>query len=352
MNKKNDASPKTLAEEALLLLTDTAEMSAAERKSRQQLWQNQSTDHRTAFAQAQSEWGLFATASAKPMGAIEATNLGLQVALASALDHPFRAASAASVIAALMLWGAIGGQGPVQSVSAPVVQAHLRSDAHKASFGNDAQRYTTHRGEQQEIKFSDGSTIWLNWNTEVLVLDNPTEIHVDVQIGDVLFSVAQGSKKPLVVHAGQSFAYAADTEFAIHSHGPDDAFFQVKKGVITIASSNKNSAIELAATQQTYYSKGVGVALGETDLDTIATWREGKLVFDNRPLAETLWELAHFTERPMIVGAIANAQVDITATYALGEADAAVTQLADAYGLELISGVGDTIVIRSIDARR
>ena len=352
MHEDNGISSVRLEEQALLLLIETARLSATEREQRLCQWEQRSAAHREALAQAQSEWALFGKLQREPLAPGQRSRLGLQALWASSKDHPLRAGSALSVLAALLLWAGAPGDQRGETLPGPLPEQRLSELARAVHSSDSAQYYRTARGEQREIRLSDGSSIWLNWNTEILVLDTDREIHVDVIIGDVMFSIARGKQQPLVVHAGQTFAYAADTEFAIHSHGPDDAFFQVKRGSLTIAGEHQAQGRELAAAQQSFYYEGVGGTLSETALDSIAAWREGKLVFDDRPLTEILGELAHFTERPIQIGPIAASETSITATYALTEADAAVLQLADAHQLELLRSADDALLIRSIDGRR
>ncbi len=344
------AEDQPLNEEALLLLVATADLPELERRQRLREWQERSPQHRIALERAREEWALFGEVSDRPLGRADRARLGAQVLLASAMDRPLRAGGAASIVLALLLWGLVATAPDSQVSVVPSVARSEQMQAERA--GGPFRSYRTERGEQLEIPLPDGSRVWMNWNTEVRILEKEHEIHVDVQIGDVLFSVARDQERPLVVHAGQTFTYPADTEFAIHSHGQDDAFFQVKKGVLRIASPQQQGQQRLGAAQQTYYLNGVGGSLSETSPRSIAAWRRGQLVFDERPLEETLWELGHFTEQPLRVGQIIDATTEITATFALNEADAALLQLADAHGLELIADGAEAMLVQSIDSRR
>ncbi len=339
-----------LNEEALLLLVATAELPEFTRRQRLQAWQERSPQHRSALAQAREEWELFGAVRERPLGRADNARLGAQVVVANAMEHPLRTGGVGTAVVALLVWllATTLQESPALDVPSIASSEEIPSEAE----GGPSRSYRTERGEQLEIPLPDGSMVWMNWNTEVRILEKEHEIRVDVQIGDVLFSVAGDQERPLVVHAGQTFTYPTDTEFAIHSHGQDDAFFQVKKGVLRIASPQQDGQQRLGAAQQTFYLNGVGGSPSETSPKSIAAWRRGELVFDERPLEETLWELGHFTEQPLRVGQILDATTEITATFALNEADAALLQLADAHGLELIADGAEAILVQSIDGRR
>ncbi|MEM9760485.1 MAG: FecR domain-containing protein, partial [Pseudomonadota bacterium] len=229
---RSDSHPDNhLEEEALLLLAQAADLPDPVRSRRLQQWREQSPPHAAALDRAQAEWDLFARVQVEPLGVSEKSRLGVQTLVASSMDHPLRSASVLSVLAALLIWVTGASQDKPDALRVEIADG-MDAQLHSAEFEAGAERYSTARGEQRRVDLSDGSTLWLNWNTDVLVADQGGDIHVDVQVGDVLFEISEDLTTQFVVHAGQTFAYAADTEFAIHSHGLDDAFFQVKKGVL------------------------------------------------------------------------------------------------------------------------
>lgn len=215
----------------------------------------------------------------------------------------------------------------------------------------DAVRYRTGRGEQRYIALPEGSSLWLNWNSEVLVAELENEVHVDVLLGDALFSVSEGTGRQLVVHAGETLAYAPQTQFAVHSHSPQDAFFQVKEGVVTLIGAAAKP-VRLAAAEQAYFENGAGSAPRPASPVSIAAWRDGKLIFDQRPLIEVLYELAHYTEQPLRVGEVIDGGDRVSATFNLADADLALLELADQYRLEVYHPGAEAAVVRSISGPR
>lgn len=339
----------SLIEEAILLLAETTGKASVDRDHQIHEWQLRSRQHERAMERALSEWTLLGRLRNRPMDVRQKCQFAVQLLIAQSSDHPLRAAAIVLLVLGLGFQsGRLLDESTQNSRQVATASSHAEYRSTTPVEGI-ARSYRTARGEQSKIALSDGSLIWLNWNTEVLILDEGDETRVDVLLGDVLFEVAEGRKNSLIVHAGQTHAYARDTEFAIHSHGGDDALFQVKKGVLMIDGSQESDTRNLTTAQQTHYANGVAGGLSEADINSIAAWRDGKLVFDERPLREALWELSHFTERPIYVGTLRNHEVGVTATYALSEADAAVMQLADTHALELIKENAARTLVRSID---
>ena len=349
MASQSHNASKDLIEDALALIARTRDMADQPRAALLADWRRRSPDHAEALDAAAEEWALFGEVADAPLNWRQRIQLSTETLIASGIDNPVRSAGVLGAVIALFTAPILMSQFP----PAPARIAVQTEDRHHAAhYEKTATRYKTARGEQREVALPNGARLWLNWNSEVLVAELDDEIHVDVIIGDVLFSISEEQERPLIVHAGQAIAHAPHTKFAIHSHGPDDAFFQVKEGVVTIASLNRPEIQELGPAQQSYFFQGEPGEVNAANLKSIAAWREGKLVFDKRPLAEVLYELAHYTRKQISIGSIADIGEGISATYALEEADAALMRLADAYALELVNSSANEILVRSVDRRR
>ncbi|MEM9618891.1 MAG: FecR domain-containing protein [Pseudomonadota bacterium] len=341
-----------LIEEALSLLAETEEQPEEARNALRAAWRAQSHGHAKALAQAQAEWDLFASLPNRPLSALDRVQLAAETLTASATDHPAKAAGFVCALVALIVAPMLMPNFSTSSPDASILAESAVRHPHAPSHNSIATRYKTERGEQREVILPNGVSLWLNWNSDVLVAEVEQEIHVDVLLGDAFFTVPKNTKQPLIVHAGEAVAYAPDTEFTIHSHGPQDAFFQVKQGIVTIASAEMQAAQKLGPSQQSYFLNGAGGDVREANFEGIAAWREGKLVFDNRPLVEVLYELAHYTEQKINVGPIAEVSEKVSATFLLNEADEALTRIADAYDLEFINTSASETTVRSVDRRR
>ena len=341
-----------LVEAALLFLAQVEDEPAEQRRERLADWRDRSPAHADALAQARAEWTLFSQAQPVPLTRIERLQLASASTWASALDHPVSVGLSLCGLLALVLVPFLL-TGPEESMVPTSVPATIAaSHYHDAFHAQEAVRYRTDRGEQKHVALPDGSSLWLNWNSEVLVATLKDEVHVDVLLGDALFTVSDKSDRPLVVHAGQTLAYAPRTQFTVHSHSPKDAFFQVKEGAVTIIGTDVSAPIKLAAAEQAYFENGAGSAPRPASLSSIGAWLEGKLIFDERPLIEVLYELAHYTEQPLRVGEVIDSGDRVSATFDLVDADLALLELADQYRLEVYRPEADAAVVRSIDGRR
>lgn len=350
------ASPETpaleLTEEALALLVRTHDLPSSSRDRFREEWRRRSAAHALALNRAEAEWGLFSEASDKPLDVIDKVRLFGETIIASAIDHPARSAGVLCLLVAFIVTPLVIFNASEDSRIASGSFQKFSMLPHTAEYADIADRFRTERGEQREIELPDGARLWLNWNSEVLIAEFDDEVHVDVLLGDALFSVPGDRERPLVIHAGEAVVHAPDTEFAIHTHGPQDALFQVRRGVVTVAGAAEAAARKIGPAQQSYYLNGEGRAIQRASFSSIAAWREGMLIFDDRPLTEVLYELSHYTQRTVRVGTIVQKSETVSGIYSIEEADQALMQIADAYGLELVKAPEGDVIVRSIDARR
>ncbi len=351
-NETSDLVSCNLVDEALSLLLTTQDLAEACRASALEDWRSQSVAHADAMRVAEAEWALFAALPDEPLDLLGKARLAAEATLASVRDYPVQVTGAMCLVAVfflapvIVLRTAAPQTEPLRSAEGPPNYQHALH--HEA----EATRIKTGRGEQREVELPNGTRLWLNWNSEVLIADLDDEIHIDVLIGDAFFSILENSRRPIVVHAGEAIVRAPTTEFAVHTHGPEDAVFQVREGVVTISSAADEGTRQIGPAQQSHYLQGTGSEVRKASLRSIAAWREGKLIFDERPLHEVLCELSHYTQRNIRIGTIINKGETVSAIYSLQEADAALMQIADAYGLELVNPSTGEYVIRSVEARR
>ena len=349
MSGAQDKKSPDLIELALLVLVESQDMQADARQAILAQWRMKSKAHAEAMERALQEWSLMGEITSEPLTMQQRAQLLGETVVARVADKPrhvLLGAGAATALAFVAVLFQIAPDSTDQQITDTLQQlAHK----HPEHFDQIAVQHMTERGEQDYIQLSDGSGLWLNWNTEVLVAELGDEIHVDVVRGDALFAVSESSTQSLVVHAGEAIAYAPHTEFAIHSHSPNDAFFQVKRGRLTILGADSDQPTTLETAEQAYFEKGEGSAPTRGSIEEVAAWRDGQLVFDDRPLIEVLSALSHYPQTPLAVGQLAAPGDPVSATYELAAADEALLQLAEQYSLEVFNPLDDGATVRSIE---
>ncbi|MEM6415653.1 MAG: FecR domain-containing protein [Pseudomonadota bacterium] len=342
-DQPSSESRQLLVDQALKLLIATRDYPAERRRHDLAEWRALSQDHAAAMDKAMSTWGVLSQVSDRPISLTEKMRLNAETALAGARDFPGRT----GVLACLLLCCVLVPFG-LQTVTN---QFDRQTVYDRYALENEPKldRITTQRGEQRKVEFVDGIEVWLNWNTDILIADRKDGLHVDLRLGDVLFLIPKRIKKRIIIHAGDAIVRPKGSEFAVHAHSPQDGFFQVRRGSIIITSTTTDDQQSIGAAQQAFFLEGKAHDIEAVDVASIATWKDGKLVFDQWPLKSVLHALSHYTEQKLTVGDITDKPQTVTATYPIDDADSALVQLAAAYDLEVLSPSDSEIIIQSTD---
>ena len=180
--------------------------------------------------------------------------------------------------------------------------------------------YATSIGGRETIMLADGTSIELNTNSAVHVLDTTAERKVWLEKGEAFFKVTHDAKRPLTVYAGERRIVDLGTQFDVRREtaGLEVA---VVEGRVRFEADKAQSAqvltrgdVALATPAQTIMSRKA-----ESELARELSWRRGVLVFDNTPLAEAVRQLNRYNQTRLVVADSAIGRLPITGTLSATE---------------------------------
>ncbi|WP_231890305.1 FecR family protein [Methylomonas methanica] len=154
--------------------------------------------------------------------------------------------------------------------------------------------YNTAKGQRQVVALSDGSELELNTDTEVRVHFNHGQRQVELIRGEAFFKVIHDNERPFSVQAGNLRVRDIGTAFDVYKQA-DRVSVAVQEGVVEMAGQGESR--ELKAGQQLAYGDDERFVPATTnDIATATAWRQGKLIFNGRRLAEVLAEIGRYHE--------------------------------------------------------
>lgn len=165
--------------------------------------------------------------------------------------------------------------------------------------------YTTVPGQQQTVKLSDGSSILLDTDTEVVVRYSTRTRRVDLLHGQAQFSVQGNHAWPFVVHAGAGTVTAVGTQFQVRldDHATDVALLH---GKLAIAAESPDGT-----EQDASLIGGQGLAFDDTghitpihavDMQQAQGWTQGKLFIHDVRLPDLLAEMNRYSTTKLQIG--------------------------------------------------
>jgi hypothetical protein len=167
-----------------------------------------------------------------------------------------------------------------------------------------------------ELLLGDGSHIRLNAATSIRFPSVfPVNKRVVELLGEAWFDVQHADKQPFLVYSGHVATTVMGTAFNIKAYPDQDGVnVAVQRGRVTVASANKPLAI-LEIGEQAQIIKDTITYLRTVDTLSIASWRQGILLYENEPLIDVVADLQRIFKDSIVVKGRNLRSLHITAHY-------------------------------------
>ncbi len=159
------------------------------------------------------------------------------------------------------------------------------------------QPYTiaTAAGEQRTVTLGDGSSIMLAGGSSVQLDRRNMRVAV-MERGEMLFRVRHDADRPFTVQAGALRLVDLGTVFDVKLAGALTRV-AVTEGAVLV--DPEGAALRLDPGQ-TVLAEGGTLERGETEAADVGSWRDGRLAYDDAPLAEVAADLSRQIGRRVV----------------------------------------------------
>lgn len=158
--------------------------------------------------------------------------------------------------------------------------------------GPKVQTFATTKGQHEHVALADGSSLDLDAETRLSVSLSRGERRVTLAEGQAIFDVVHDERRPFTVHAGGRVVRDVGTQFDVRKR---DANFTVTvaRGRVEVSSEGgaRGRAIRLDPGQRLEIGPGGAAQMSLVDPQETFSWRSGRLVYRDRPLAEVVADL-------------------------------------------------------------
>jgi transmembrane sensor len=165
--------------------------------------------------------------------------------------------------------------------------------------------YTTVAGQQETVKLSDGSSILLDTDSEVVVRYSDRTRRVDLLRGQAQFSVQGNHAWPFVVHAAHGTVTAVGTQFQVRldDHATDVALLKGKLAIEAQSPDGETQDASLVGGQGLAYDEsGHITSVHALDMQQAQGWTQGKLFIHDWRLPDLLAEMNRYSNTKLQVG--------------------------------------------------
>ena len=192
-------------------------------------------------------------------------------------------------------------------------------------------QFATSVGEHRVIPLEEGSQLSLNTASTVKIRFSEERRQVTLERGEGLFEVAKDKTRPFEVLVGSTVVRAVGTRFSVRRLDNDQVKVTVFEGVVELVkpASKQADGANAHGTQPQPLRLGAGQVAAETDhnivlstrtqpdLEKQLSWLQGRVVFDDEPLAEVLAQVSRYSTLPLRLASPSLKDVRVSGAFAV-----------------------------------
>lgn len=226
---------------------------------------------------------------------------------------------------------------------------------------------TTAVGEQRQLVLKDGTRVFLNTDTSVVVKYDEQTRRVELRRGEALFKVAKQADWPFIVVAGDRQVKALGTSFVVRRDRQRLAVILVE-GKVTVSPEQGRGAgsaalvatrpeqpasppaqlgkdaITLAPGQRLTFTRGAATKLDTPSVEKATAWRRGQVILDDTPLRVAADEMNRYNAIKLVVEDSEASALLINGLFQAGDSTHFANAVAHTHGLEVVER-GDEIIL-------
>ncbi|MEM1143326.1 MAG: FecR domain-containing protein [Pseudomonadota bacterium] len=205
--------------------------------------------------------------------------------------------------------------------------------------------YTSPRRGQRQVELEDGSQVWLGWNSRLETRLDVGRREVTLARGIAAFDVTHDPARPFIVNALGTQTTVTGTEFVVDAQQRDHVEVAVLEGSVNVLSTDAQ-AVDLEAGDAVSTREGAFRPVTRRAADEVTAWREGMLIFRQRPIHNALSTLEPYLDRDLDLREIADHPGRITGVFFVEQADEALITILEAHRIEANFTAGGQIRLR------
>lgn len=160
--------------------------------------------------------------------------------------------------------------------------------------------YTTAVGQVSVIALPDHSVVWLDTNSVLKVALSPLRRTLSLEQGEAAFQVAHEPFRAFVVSTPNTVVRATGTQFSVRYDNGASRVALIQGRVIvkrqsTRGTNTQDTGVALGAGYALLVPDGGPTVLSSANTDAELAWRQGQLVFYQRPMAEVVAEFSRYS---------------------------------------------------------
>ncbi|MEM7108313.1 MAG: FecR domain-containing protein [Bacteroidota bacterium] len=154
---------------------------------------------------------------------------------------------------------------------------------------DDYQAIQTQRGEKRTVTLSDGSTVRMNYETEIRV---PKQFKGGERIiyltGHAHFEVVRNTERPFIIYTADSKTQVLGTSFDINTKEKETEIIVSSGKVVFSEKAQENNQVTLTVNDRAVLGADKSIATDQVNAGELTAWKDNRLIIDHKTLAEVI----------------------------------------------------------------
>ena len=184
-------------------------------------------------------------------------------------------------------------------------------------------QFQTGTGERSQFTLPDGSVLELNTDSQVNVDFAIGMRNLKLARGEAVFHVAHDKSRPFIVSVGTNRVIALGTVFSVR-HDPGESIVTLLEGKVRIerlSGGVATEAAQLVPGEQLTTKAAEPFSIRKADFRQVASWRDGRLIFNNEPLGDVVKEINRYSRRKLFIASDDLTDIRVSGTFRLESSD-------------------------------
>lgn len=199
---------------------------------------------------------------------------------------------------------------------------------------------------QRTLPLPDGSTVLLDAGSAIALDFRAGRRDVSLLAGSAFFEVVPDSQRPFRVTAAFGTAEVKGTGFAVARETAGDRVMLAHGRLAVVGHANPGRAVLLGPGDAVAVTAAGLGPVTRPDFDQALAWRDGRLSFRDRPLADVVDALRPYRTAPIVLIGDRLAAERLSGSYRLDDPEGALRSLAAAVGGRLQELPGGILILR------
>lgn len=214
-----------------------------------------------------------------------------------------------------------------------------------------AEVYQTDIGEQKHVTLKDGTGVFLDTDTKLVVDFDDKDRKVDLRYGRANFRVAPDASRSFAVEAAQKLVIGTRSTFDVRRYGDDISVLLIHgRATVKSTAADVDAGRLLHDGERLSFISGQSPKLDKPNLLPLIAWHTGQAIFENSPLTDVVLEMNRYSTIKLEVDDTRIARMKVSGVYRVGDNTNFARSLSRLLPVE-IRVVDDRIQLVGDDAR-